>query len=131
MIKIFTDGSCLGNRSEDGNEIQTSGSEPDTTNNRMEMTAAVRALSVLPSSEIELYTDSKYVIDGITSWIHGWQRRGWKTSANKDVLNKDLWLELLAATQGHSIKWCWVKGHSGHRDNERVDALANAAAKRA
>ena len=137
-IEIFTDGACKGNPGPGGwgallrlgeHEKELSGSDPDTTNNRMEMTAVVRALNALtrPCS-IDLYSDSKYVIDGMTKWIEGWQRKGWKNASKKPVRNADLWHELIEAAAPHRIEWHWVKGHNGHVENERVDALASAAA---
>ncbi len=102
-----------------------SGAEADTTNNRMEMTAAIEALSALkrPCS-VDLYTDSKYLIDGITKWLPGWQKRGWKTADKKPVKNEDLWRRLDAALATHDVEWQWVKGHAGHPENERADELA-------
>ena len=110
-------------------EKELSGSERDTTNNRMELTAVIRALEALKEPCIvHQHTDSRYVIDGITGWIFGWQKNGWKTAAKKPVLNADLWQELLAATRRHQIEWIWVKGHDGHPENERADKLASDAA---
>ena len=137
-VEIFTDGACKGNpgpggwgavlRAE-GREKEISGHDPATTNNRMELLAVIRALGALKAPcHVSLHTDSRYVIDGITKWIHGWQKNGWKTAAKKPVLNADLWQDLLAATRSHRIDWHWVKGHSGHPENERADALASAAA---
>ena len=138
QIEIFTDGACKGNPGPGGwgavlrkgaTEKELSGGEPATTNNRMELTAVIRALQALQRPcQIALHTDSRYVIDGITGWIHGWQKNGWKTAAKKPVLNADLWLELQEATRRHRIEWKWVKGHAGHPENERADALASAAA---
>ena len=140
-VEIFTDGACKGNPGPGGwgallrmgdNEKELSGGEPQTTNNRMELTAAIRALQALKAPcEVVLHSDSKYVLDGITKWIVGWQRNGWKTAAKKPVLNADLWQELLAAAAPHRVKWVWVKGHAGHAENERVDKLACDAALRA
>ena len=137
-IQIFTDGACKGNPGPGGwgailrkgeTEKEMSGSAPDTTNNRMELTAAIRALQALKRPcQVELYTDSKYVIDGITKWVFGWQKKGWKTAAKKPVLNEDLWRELLDAARPHRIDWHWVKGHDGHPENERADQLASDAA---
>ena len=137
-IQIFTDGACKGNPGPGGwgailrkgkTEKEMSGSAPDTTNNRMELTAVIRALQRLKRPcHVELYTDSKYVIDGITKWVFGWQKKGWKTAAKKPVLNEDLWRELLEATRPHRIDWHWVKGHDGHPENERADQLASDAA---
>lgn len=140
-VEIFTDGACKGNPGPGGwgallrmgsHEKELSGSDPDTTNNRMEMTAIVRGLNALiEPCEIDLYSDSKYVLDGMTKWIEGWQRRGWKTASKKPVRNEDLWHELIDAAKRHSITWHWVKGHNGHVENERVDQLASAEAERA
>ena len=137
LVEIATDGACKGNPGPGGwgailrqgaKERELSGAEPLTTNNRMELMAAIRALSALTRPcRVELSTDSKYVMDGITKWIFGWQKNGWRTADKKPVKNGDLWQELLAATQRHDIKWIWVKGHAGHPENERADALANAA----
>ncbi len=142
-VQIFTDGACKGNPGpggwgailratrKDGGETEKemSGSEPATTNNRMELTAVIRALSALKRPcHVELYTDSKYVIDGITKWVFGWQKKGWKTAAKKPVLNEDLWRELLDAVRPHQVDWHWVKGHDGHPENERADQLASDAA---
>lgn len=137
-VEIYTDGACLGNPGPGGwgallrhgpHEKELSGSEADTTNNRMELLAAIRALQALrePCS-VQLYTDSQYVQKGISEWIAGWQRRGWKTADGKPVKNEDLWRELLAARQPHSVRWHWVRGHAGHAENERVDSLAREAA---
>jgi ribonuclease HI len=136
-VVIYTDGACSGNPGPGGwgallrfggNEKELSGAENPTTNNRMELMAAIEALKALKRPcAVDLYTDSKYVKDGITSWIFGWQKRGWKTADNKDVKNAELWQALLAATQRHQVAWHWVKGHAGHEENERVDALARAA----
>ncbi len=138
QVEIFTDGACKGNPGpggwgvllrNGGHEKELSGSEPETTNNRMEMTAVIRALNALTQPcAITLYTDSKYVIDGITKWIHSWQKKGWKNAQKKPVLNKDLWQEMLEAIAPHKIEWHWVKGHDGHPENERVDRLASDAA---
>ena len=137
-VQIFTDGACKGNPGPGGwgallrkgtTEKEMSGAEADTTNNRMEMTAAIEALSALkrPCS-VDLYTDSKYLIDGITKWLPGWQKRGWKTADKKPVKNEDLWRRLASLNARHTITWHWVKGHSGHAENERVDKLASDAA---
>ena len=140
-VEIFTDGACKGNPGPGGwgailrmgkHEKELCGSDPETTNNRMEMTAVIRALQALNSScEIELYSDSKYVIDGITQWIHSWKKSGWKTAAKKPVKNADLWQELDLATNDHRIKWHWVRGHNGHPENERVDQIASREAEKA
>lgn len=137
-VEIFTDGACKGNPGPGGwgailrmghHEKEMSGSEAATTNNRMELTAAIRALEALTQPcVVHLHTDSRYVIDGITGWIHGWQRNGWKNAAKKPVLNVDLWQQLQAATRPHKIEWIWVKGHDGHPENERADRLASDAA---
>jgi len=140
-VELFTDGACKGNPGPGGwgallrmgsHEKELSGSEADTTNNRMEMTAVIKGLSALiEPCEVALYTDSKYVIDGITKWVDGWQKRGWKTAAKKPVLNEDLWRQLIELTARHEISWNWVKGHSGHPENERVDQLASEKAEQA
>ena len=104
------------------------GAEKDTTNNRMELTAAIKALEAIKKpSSIILTTDSNYVKDGISKWIHGWIKNGWKTASKQPVKNADLWQQLLALTKVHELEWCWVKGHSGHRENEIADQLANEA----
>jgi ribonuclease HI len=136
-VEIFTDGACSGNPGPggwgavlrwNGHEKELSGAEPKTTNNRMELMAAIVALESLKRScRVELTTDSSYVRDGITKWIHGWQRNGWKTAAKKPVKNAELWQRLLAAATRHDVRWHWVKGHAGHPENERADALAVAA----
>jgi ribonuclease HI len=137
-VEIFTDGACRGNPGPGGwaallrmgeRERELSGGEPLTTNNRMELTAAIRALQALKRPcRVELHTDSSYVRDGITKWIHGWQRNGWRTSDRKPVKNEELWRELLDAIASHQVRWHWVKGHSGHPENDRADALACAEA---
>ncbi len=137
-VEIYTDGACKGNPGPGGwgvllrmgrHEKELSGGEPDTTNNRMEMTAVIRALTALSGPcAVTLHTDSRYVIDGITKWIFGWQKRGWTNASKEPVKNRDLWEELLAATARHTITWQWVKGHDGHPENERVDRLASLAA---
>lgn len=134
-IEIFTDGACKGNPGPGGwgallragsHERELWGGEAHTTNNRMEMTAVVQALSALKRpSEVVLTTDSQYVRKGITEWIAGWKQRGWKTASKAPVKNAELWREIDALAQQHRIDWRWVKGHSGHTENERVDALAN------
>ncbi|MBO6608799.1 MULTISPECIES: ribonuclease HI [Altererythrobacter] len=141
QVEIFTDGACKGNPGPGGwaallrmgkHEKELSGSEPETTNNRMEMTAVIRALAALTEAcDVSLYTDSKYVIDGITKWIEGWQKRGWKTAAKKPVLNEDLWRQMLDEVGRHKITWHWVKGHNGHPENERVDQMASERAEQA
>lgn len=137
-VEIFTDGACKGNPGPGGwgavlrmgaNEKDISGGEPHTTNNRMELLAAIRALQALKRPcRVTLTTDSVYVKDGITKWIFGWQKNGWKTAAKKPVKNAELWQELLEAIKPHHIDWRWVKGHAGHPDNERADKLACDAA---
>ena len=137
-VEIFTDGACKGNPGPGGwgallrmgpHEKEMSGAEPDTTNNRMEMTAAIRALAALiEPCQVDLHTDSRYLIDGITKWVHGWQKRGWINASKKPVRNADLWHELIAQTARHEIAWNWVRGHSGHPENERVDRIASDAA---
>ena len=137
-VVIATDGACKGNpgiggwgaimRAANGTEKTLSGAEAHTTNNRMELTGAIAALTALTRpADIILSTDSVYVRDGITKWVHGWQRNGWTTADRKPVKNADLWQALLVAAAPHRIDWRWVKGHSGDPDNEAADALANAA----
>ncbi|HET9426959.1 MAG TPA: ribonuclease HI [Allosphingosinicella sp.] len=138
FVEIFTDGACKGNPGPGGwgaviradqKEKEISGGEPLTTNNRMELLAAIRALEALKRPcRVKLYTDSNYVRDGITKWIHGWKRNGWKTADRKPVKNAELWQELVDAAAAHTVEWHWVKGHSGHPENERADRLACAAA---
>lgn len=137
-VEIFTDGACRGNPGPGGwaallrmgeKERELSGGETPTTNNRMELTAAIRALQALKRPcRVQLHTDSQYVRDGITKWIFGWQRNGWRTSDKKPVKNAELWQELVEAVAPHRVEWHWVKGHSGHPENDRVDALACAEA---
>ncbi len=137
-VEIFTDGACKGNPGPGGwgalirsglNEKELSGGEPQTTNNRMELMAAIQALNALKRPcHVVLHTDSNYVKDGITKWIFGWQKNGWKTADRKPVKNAELWQALIEATRAHRIDWRWVKGHSGHPDNERADRLACDAA---
>ncbi|MDE2302259.1 MAG: ribonuclease HI [Sphingomonadales bacterium] len=137
-VEIFTDGACKGNPGPGGwaailrtgtHEKELSGGEAQTTNNRMELTAAISGLAALTAPcAVTLHTDSRYVIDGVTRWVHGWQRNGWRTAARKPVLNEDLWRALLAAAAPHRIDWRWVKGHAGHPENERADRLACAEA---
>ncbi len=134
-VYIYTDGACSGNPGPGGwgalllygdTEKEITGGEFNTTNNRMELTAAIEALQLLKRHcVVELYTDSTYVKDGITKWIDGWKARGWKTAAKKPVKNEDLWKALDIASKAHTIEWKWVKGHAGHPENERADALAN------
>ena len=138
MIKIYTDGSCLKNPGNGGwaaiictrNEMKKiSGSEKDTTNNRMELLATINALKEVNSEDlIEIYTDSKYVKNGITDWIHNWIKNNWKTSNKEDVKNKDLWFQLHELSNNSKIKWNWVKAHAGNPLNEEVDLLAKKAA---
>jgi ribonuclease HI len=136
-VEVFTDGACKGNPGPggwgailraNGKERELRGAEPLTTNNRMELTAAIEALNALkrPCS-VQLTTDSVYVRDGITKWVHGWQRNGWRTADRKPVKNADLWQALIAAAAPHRVEWHWVKGHNGHAENERADELANLA----
>jgi ribonuclease HI len=137
-VEIHTDGACLGNPGPGGwgallryrgRERELSGGEPDTTNNRMELMAAIQALETLTEGcGVDLYTDSQYVRQGITEWMPGWVRRNWKTAGGDAVKNRDLWERLQAATLRHRIQWHWVKGHNGHPENERVDVLARDAA---
>ena len=137
-VEIATDGACKGNPGPGGwgavirsgsNEKLLSGGEALTTNNRMELTAVIEALNALKRPcAVTLSTDSRYVMDGLTKWIHGWRRNGWKTAAKKPVKNAELWQALVEATARHKIAWQWVKGHAGHPDNERADVLASDAA---
>ncbi len=139
-VEIFTDGACSGNPGPGGwgtvlrfghAEKELSGGERDTTNNRMEMMAAIAGLEALKRpSRVKLTTDSTYLRDGITKWIHAWKTRGWKTADGKPVKNRELWQRLERALVGHSVDWHWVKGHSGHPENERADQLARSAIKR-
>ncbi len=133
-VEIFTDGACSGNPGPGGwgailrfgsAEKELSGGEAETTNNRMEMMAAIQALEALTRPvKVALYTDSTYLKDGITKWIKGWRRNGWKTAAKKPVKNMDLWQRLERALEPHEVAWHWVKGHAGHPENERADELA-------
>ena len=134
-VEIFTDGACRGNPGPGGwgailrlahNERELWGGESATTNNRMELTAVIRALEALkrPVSG-RVHTDSQYVLKGISEWIHGWKRNGWKTASRQPVKNADLWERLDALSRQHKLEWIWVKGHAGHPENERADALAN------
>ena len=137
-VEIFTDGACKGNPGPGGwgavirsgaREKEISGGEPITTNNRMELLAAIRGLEALNRPcRVNLYTDSNYVRDGITKWVHGWKRNGWKTADRKPVKNAELWQALVDAASTHQVEWHWVKGHSGHPENERADRLACDAA---
>ena len=134
-IEIFTDGACRGNPGLggwgalirwNGEESSLWGGERDTTNNRMEMEAAIKGLeSIIESSNITITTDSNYLKDGITQWLEAWKKKGWKTAAKKPVKNQDLWMRLDELSQFHNVNWKWVKGHSGHRENEIADLLAN------
>ena len=136
-VEIFTDGGCRGNPGPGGwgvllrygkNEKELYGYDNETTNNRMELMAAIKGLEVLDQPcNVILTTDSQYVRQGISQWMENWKKRGWKTAAKKPVKNQDLWQRLDNATQRHQIDWRWVKGHSGHAENDRVDALANRA----
>ncbi|MGE3770657.1 MAG: ribonuclease HI [Bdellovibrionales bacterium] len=137
VVHIFTDGACSGNPGPGGwgavlrygdVEKELSGGEPQTTNNRMELMAAIAALEALKRpTEVVLTTDSEYVRKGITEWIAGWQARGWKGADKKPIKNVDLWERLLAAEKPHQVRWVWVKGHAGHPENERADELARKA----
>jgi ribonuclease HI len=137
IVEIFTDGACSGNPGPGGwgavlrykgTEKELWGGESDTTNNRMELMAAIEALEALKRpSRVWLYTDSQYLRDGITRWIHGWKKNGWKTSDRKPVKNIELWKRLENAIGHHEVEWHWVRGHSGHPENERADALARKA----
>jgi ribonuclease HI len=134
IVEIFTDGACSGNPGPggwgailrwNGSEKELKGGEADTTNNRMELMAAIQALETLTRPvKADLYTDSTYVQKGITEWIHLWKKRGWKTSSKKPVKNEDLWRRLDGAIARHDVTWHWVKGHAGHTENERADELA-------
>ncbi|MCP3730152.1 ribonuclease HI [Sphingomonas sp. MG17] len=140
LVEIATDGACKGNPGRGGwgvllrmgtTEKEMSGGEAHTTNNRMELMAAIEGLKALKKPcRVKLSTDSRYVMDGLTKWIKGWQRNGWKTADKKPVKNADLWMALLEAAAPHRIEWLWVKGHAGHPDNERADQLASDAALR-
>ena len=135
VVRIYTDGACKGNPGPGGwgallrsgeRERELFGGERETTNNRMELTAVIRALDALKRpSRVEVYTDSAYVKNGITEWLPNWKRRGWKTADRKPVKNVDLWQALEAAAARHQVHWHWVRGHAGHAENERADALAN------
>lgn len=135
VVELFTDGACRGNPGPggwgvlmryNGHEKELYGGDAETTNNRMELMAAIQALrSLNRECLVKLYTDSKYVMQGITEWIHNWKKKGWKTAAKKPVKNADLWQLLDKEREKHEIEWIWVKGHAGHEGNERADALAN------
>ncbi len=137
IVEVFTDGACSGNPGPGGwgallrwrgNERELNGGEPQTTNNRMEMMAAIQALETLKrSAHVRIHTDSVYLRDGITKWIHNWKAKGWKTADKKPVKNIDLWQRLETAIERHQkVEWKWVKGHAGHPENERADTLARA-----
>ena len=138
-VQLITDGACIGNPGAGGwaailrygdHRKELSGSEPHTTNNRMELTAAVRGLEALKEPcEVEIITDSQYLKNGITTWIDNWKRNGWKTKEKKPVLNQDLWQELDALNAKHHTVWSWTKGHASHADNNRADELATSAAR--
>lgn len=138
LVEIFTDGACRGNPGPGGwavlirsgaREKELSGGEPLTTNNRMELLAAIQGLEALKRPcRVELHTDSQYLRDGITRWVHNWQRNGWLTADKKPVKNAELWQRLIEAESPHRVEWHWVKAHNGHAENERVDALACAEA---
>lgn len=137
-VQVITDGSCLGNPGRGGwaailrygeHHKEISGHEPQTTNNRMELTAAIQALSALREAcEVEVVTDSEYVKNGVERWMANWKRNGWQTAAKKPVLNQDLWQELDRQLARHRTSWTWTKGHASHQDNNRCDELARAAA---
>ena len=136
-VEIYTDGACRGNPGPGGwaallrtekNELMVNGAEPDSTNHRMELRAAIEGLATLKrSSVVSITTDSQYVKQGVLSWVEKWKLNGWKTASRKDVKNKDLWQELDELNNMHEVSWYWVKGHSGHAENERVDQAANLA----
>ena len=138
MIKIYTDGSCIGNPGKGGwaaiiiindKKTQITGSQENTTNNQMELLAPIKALNKIPrGSKIQIFTDSKYVKSGITEWIHNWKKNGWKTANKQSVKNKEFWIELDLLTEKFEIKWNWVKGHSTDKLNNEVDLLAREAA---
>jgi ribonuclease HI len=135
VVEIYADGACRGNPGPGGwgvvlraggVERELFGGEPATTNNRMELTAVIRALEALKRRcSVQVYTDSQYVQKGITEWVHSWKRRGWRTADKKPVKNEDLWRRLDELSREHTIEWHWVRGHAGHVENERADALAN------
>jgi ribonuclease HI len=135
-VELFTDGACSGNPGPGGwgvilrygkHEKEMNGGEKQTTNNRMEMMAVIEGLDALKKkSNVKIYTDSKYVMDGVTQWLTGWKARGWKTADKKPVKNQDLWERIDAALTKHDVKFIWVKGHAGHPENERADELARA-----
>ena len=135
VVEMYTDGACKGNPGPGGwgvllrsgaNERELCGGEPATTNNRMELTAVIEGLAALKAkAKVNVYTDSQYVQKGISEWIHSWKRRGWKTADKKPVKNEDLWKRLDELAREHNVEWHWVRGHDGHVENERADALAN------
>ena len=137
VVEAYTDGACRNNPGpggwgvllrEAGRERELRGREAATTNNRMELTAVIRALEALaPGAMVRVYTDSQYVQKGISAWIHDWKRRGWRTAGKKAVKNQDLWMRLDELARQHRVEWHWVRGHAGHPENERADALANQA----
>src|SRR6266853_3731692 len=139
QVQLITDGACIGNPGPGGwayilkygnHKVERFGSAPHTTNNRMELTAAIMGLRALKEPcQVEVITDSEYLKKGITTWIQAWKRNGWKTSAKKPVVNQDLWAELDDAVAGHDIRWTWTKRHAAHDDNNRVDELATLAAR--
>ena len=141
VVELFTDGACRGNPGPGGWAVvmrwrgvdrEIAGGEADTTSNRMELMAAIRGLEALKRGvRVRVVTDSRYVGDGITRWIHRWKRNGWKTAAKKPVKNAELWRRLDAALAGHVVEWLWIKGHAGHAENERADRLARREAKNA
>lgn len=138
IVYLYTDGACKGNPGAGGwgvllrygrHKKELFGGEAETTNNRMELTAVIEGLKALKrTSRVEICTDSQYVKNGMQSWIHGWKKNGWKTSAKQPVKNEDLWRELDRLAAAHNVSWKWVKGHAGHPENERADALANRGA---
>jgi ribonuclease HI len=138
-VQLITDGACIGNPGPGGwaailrhgtRTREMHGFAPQTTNNRMELTAAIEGLRALKETcEIEVVTDSEYVKNGITTWIHGWKRNGWKTASKKPVVNQDLWMDLDDMASRHKIRWTWTKGHADHEDNNRCDELATQAAR--
>ena len=137
MVEIFSDGACSGNPGPGGygtilrfgkHTKELSGFDPETTNNRMELLGAIVGLEALTRPcTVRLTTDSQYLVKGMTEWVDGWQRKGWKNSKKEEVANRDLWERLLAVASKHQIEWVWVKGHAGHEENERCDELARAA----
>ena len=140
LIEAFTDGACSGNPGPGGwgailrwrgHEKELSGGEAQTTNNRMELMAAIQVLEAIKGEnrQVKIVTDSNYLRQGITQWIHNWRRKGWKTADNKPVKNKDLWQRLEAALKTHKVEWAWTKGHAGHPENERADELARKGLK--